>query len=84
MRPSTLISFWTLFSFSEFAKFRTIHFVISAFVLDRMIVIATLMIMRNVFPLAVQSFEILQIQMPDDKILAGLGVRPLNNHEVAI
>jgi hypothetical protein len=49
-----------------------------------MIVIATLMIMRNVFPLAVQSFEILQIQMPDDKILAGLGVRPLNNHEVAI
>lgn len=63
MCSSALIFLWALFSFSEFTQFRGIVIVISALVLNGVVVVATLMVVWRVLPWTLDPLEIVKAQM---------------------
>lgn len=63
MRPPAFVFFGTFFSICEFTELRGIEVVVSALVLDRVIIIAALMVVRGIFAGTFDSLEIYEVQM---------------------
>ena len=64
MRSSALISFRAPFGNCEFAELRCVLVIVSPFVLDRVKVVAALMIVWCIFPGTLKSLKINQVQVP--------------------
>lgn len=65
MRSPTLLFFRTFFSFCKLAKLRSVIVIVSAFILDRVVEVAALVIMRRIFLVALYSLEIGQVKVLD-------------------
>ena len=58
MRPSAFVPFGAFFSVGKFAKFWSVEVVISPLVLDRVVVVAGLVVVRGILPWALYPLEV--------------------------
>ena len=58
MRPSAFVPFGAFFSVGKFAKFWCVQVVISPLVLDRVVVVAGLVVVRSTLPRALYPLEV--------------------------
>ena len=58
MRPSAFVPFGAFFSVGEFAKFWSVEVVISPLVLDRVVVVARLVVVGGILPWALNPLEV--------------------------
>ena len=58
MRPSAFVPFGAFFSVGKFAKLRRVEVVISPLVLDRVVVVAGLVVVGSILPWALYPLEV--------------------------
>jgi hypothetical protein len=84
MRASTLIMFRAFFSVGELAELRGIQVVITPFVLNRVIIVTTFVVMWCCLPWTVEPLEILQVKVPYDQSFPSTRIRSVDYHKLTI